>query len=89
MVTKNVVKAALSAMVALGLGLAATEGVAAGKSHEKCYGVAKKGMNDCGTKMHSCSGQSKKDGDATEWLYLPKGTCGKVVGGSLAPSDDS
>ena len=53
---------------------------------EKCYGIAKKGMNDCGTAVHACQGQSKVDGDLTEWLYIgPKGTCEKIVGGSTRP----
>ena len=36
---------------------------------EKCYGVAKKGQNDCGTATHSCSGKAAKDNDPTEWKY--------------------
>ena len=51
---------------------------------EKCYGVAKAGKNDCkagaGT---SCAGTSTKDGQGNSWMYLPKGTCDKIVGGSL------
>jgi len=54
-----------------------------GKDNEKCYGVAKAGMNDCGTKTHSCAGQSKKDGAG--WITVPKGTCAKLVNGSLKP----
>jgi uncharacterized membrane protein len=50
---------------------------------EKCYGVAKAGKNDCAGPAHSCSGQSKKDGDSREWLKVPKGTCERLVGGSL------
>jgi uncharacterized membrane protein len=50
---------------------------------EKCYGVAKAGKNDCGTPAHSCQGLSKKDGDGKEWVKLPKGTCERIVGGSL------
>ena len=42
----------------------------------------KAGKNDCGTKAHSCAAQAKKDGMADEWIYLPKGSCSKLVGGS-------
>jgi uncharacterized membrane protein len=49
---------------------------------EKCYGVAKAGKNDCAGAAHSCQGQSKKDGDAKEWVKLPKGTCERIVGGT-------
>ena len=51
---------------------------------EKCYGVAKAAQNDCkagpGT---SCAGTSTKDGQGNAWIYVAKGTCDKIVGGSL------
>lgn len=50
---------------------------------EKCYGVAKAGKNDCAANGHACAGQSKKDKDANEWVYVPTGTCDRLVGGSL------
>ena len=55
------------------------------KKMEKCYGVAKAGKNDCkagaGT---SCAGSSTKDAQGDAWMYVAKGTCEKIVGGSLA-----
>lgn len=53
---------------------------------EKCAGIAKKGMNDCGAlnDTHGCAGQAKKDGDPNEWVYVPEGTCTKIVGGEVA-----
>ncbi len=50
---------------------------------EKCFGVAKAGKNDCGTSAHGCAGQAKKDADKQEWIKVPKGTCEKLVGGSV------
>ena len=50
---------------------------------EKCFGVAKAGKNDCQTKHSSCAGTSKKDGQSDAWLYVGKGSCEKIVGGSL------
>jgi uncharacterized membrane protein len=50
---------------------------------EKCYGVVKAGKNDCQTSSGSCAGTAKKDGQKDAWIYLPKGTCEKIVGGSL------
>jgi uncharacterized membrane protein len=50
---------------------------------EKCYGVAKAAKNDCAAAAHSCSGMSKKDGDMKEWITVPKGTCERLVNGSL------
>ncbi len=59
---------------------------ASGANMEKCYGVAKAGKNDCkagaGT---SCAGSSTVDGQGDAWMYVAKGTCEKLVGGSLTP----
>jgi uncharacterized membrane protein len=52
---------------------------------EKCYGVAKAAKNDCAGGAHACAGQSTKDGSPKEFLTLPKGTCARLVGGSLTP----
>ncbi len=57
--------------------------VQAKKGFEKCAGIAKAGQNDCAAKGHSCAGKAKKDGDPKEWLYVPTGTCDKIVGGSV------
>ena len=48
---------------------------------EKCFGVAKAGQNDCQTANSSCAGTSKRDSQADAWIYVPAGTCAKVVGG--------
>jgi len=50
---------------------------------EKCYGIAKAGKNDCAGAAHSCAGQSKAEANGKEWIKLPKGTCERIVGGSL------
>ncbi len=54
---------------------------------EKCYGVVKAGKNGCGSadKAHGCAGQASVDGSGVEWIALPKGTCEKIVGGSVEP----
>ena len=51
--------------------------------HEKCYGVAKAGKNDCSAKdgSNSCAGRAKKDGNVNDWIYVPKGLCDKLTGG--------
>ncbi len=80
---KKLVNAAFGALV----GLAMTTGVAnvayAGKhdNDEKCYGIARAGQNDCGSAKHDCGGKATVDGDSDEWIYVPKGTCEKIVGG--------
>ena len=50
---------------------------------EKCYGVAKAGKNDCAGAAHACAGQGKASGSAKDFVKLPKGTCERLVGGSL------
>lgn len=74
---------AVAGIVALGLGVASPSAMAGKKGQEKCQGIAKAGMNDCGTSSHSCAGQATVDGHAEEWVYVPKGTCEKIVGGKV------
>jgi uncharacterized membrane protein len=52
---------------------------------EKCAGIVKAGMNDCGALdgKHACAGQATEDGSANEWVYLPKGTCTKITAGKV------
>ena len=52
---------------------------------EKCYGIAKAGLNDCQTATHACAGTSTKDMDGASWIYVPAGTCDKIAGGSTTP----
>jgi uncharacterized membrane protein len=54
--------------------------------YEKCYGIAKAGENDCFGQGNSCGSTSKKDHDPQAWIYVPFGTCKKIVGGKLSPS---
>ena len=54
---------------------------------EKCYGIAKAGKNDCFTAVNSCGGTSKQDGQREAWIYVPAGTCNKIVGGILEKTD--
>jgi len=68
---------------ALAAALAVPVAAEAQGNMEKCYGVAKAGKNDCQTATSSCAGTSKKDHEASAWLAVPKGTCEKIVGGSL------
>lgn len=50
---------------------------------EKCYGIAKKAKNDCQTANSSCAGTSKADAQADAWIYVPAGTCDRIVNASL------
>lgn len=52
---------------------------------EKCYGIAKAGLNDCAARgVHSCSGTAKLDNDPSSWVYMPVGYCERISGGKLA-----
>lgn len=56
---------------------------------EKCYGVVKAGKNDCSSAKkgaHGCAGAATENGSKSEWIFLPKGVCEKLVNGSLNPS---
>lgn len=83
--SKTLVNSALASVFALGLVATAGQAVAEEKSAEKCYGIVKAGKNDCQANAHACAGQATKDGQGNEWVYVPKGTCEKIVGGSLQP----
>jgi uncharacterized membrane protein len=52
---------------------------------EKCYGIVKAGKNDCQTANSSCAGTSKRDNQGDAWIYIPAGSCEKLVGGSTQP----
>ena len=83
MISKNaLVAAAISGLFAMNF--AATAGAAdESAATEKCYGVAKAGMNDCAAPTHACSGQSKAERSKTDWVKLPAGTCERLAGGML------
>jgi len=53
--------------------------------YEKCYGVARAGLNDCFFAGNSCAGTVAKDNDPQAWIYVPQGTCKKITGGTLEP----
>lgn len=65
--------------------VSASSAPAFAKKMEKCYGVVKASKNDCGSKdgSHSCAGAAKTDGDKNEWILVKKGTCERLVNGSL------
>jgi uncharacterized membrane protein len=50
------------------------------EAKEKCFGIAKKGMNDCGTAKHSCAGYAAADNLPEEWKFVAKGSCEKMGG---------
>lgn len=82
MQNKQIITAAL---MAIGLSAALSVATAEDKKAEteKCAGIVKAGMNDCGANGHACAGKAAKDSEAGEWITLPKGTCEKIAGGTV------
>ncbi len=85
MKTSMLVASAMAAAIALPAIALAGPAAVPSYTHEKCYGVAAKGMNDCGTASHSCAGESTKANDGQSWIYVPTGQCQKIQGSSLTP----
>ena len=77
--------------VAMALSVAVISSAKAGPApepkyeYEKCYGIAQAGKNDCQTATHSCAGTATKAGDPASWIYVPAGTCDKIVGAHMQP----
>lgn len=83
--------AILTAALATGVLMASAQNAVAAPKYkaEKCFGVAKAGKNDCAAGPGTtCAGSSTKDAQGNAWMYVPKGTCEKLVGGSKAPKAD-
>lgn len=82
--TKQIVKTAVASFLIISSthSLAQTNADHADKM-EKCYGIVKAGKNDCQTKTASCAGSATKDNQKDAFLFLPKGDCEKITGGSL------
>ncbi len=83
----TVISTAIASVLALGVIAASDVAMAAKKKEaEKCYGITKAGKNDCQTSNSSCAGTSSADGQKDAWLFVPTGTCLKLVNGSLKSS---
>jgi uncharacterized membrane protein len=85
----QIVKSAMTSLLALTTAttLANTANSATTEKMEKCYGIVKAAMNDCQTATQSCAGSATKDKQPDAFIFLSKGVCNKIVGGSLAPQD--
>lgn len=77
--------AALTSLVAVAAAQQPTPAPQPGYKFEKCYGIVKAGKNDCATVATSCAGTAKRDNQPDAWVYVPTGTCDKIVGGSAQP----
>jgi uncharacterized membrane protein len=85
----KIIKSAITgvlALTAVSTLVTATSAVAAQKM-EKCYGIAKAGMNDCNAHA-CCAASAKKNNQSDTFLFVPQGMCNKIVGGRLTAKAD-
>jgi len=78
--TKLILTSAIASALTFGL---AAHSIAATEDHsndEKCAGVIKAGTNDCSTSHNACHSHVTTDSDPEAWIWVPKGTCEKIVG---------
>ena len=87
--TQFVISTAIAGLVALSASTGALAADDKKAEKEKCFGVAKKGMNDCGTAKHSCAGQAAADNSPEEWKFVAKGTCEGMKGSLKKPDGKS
>ena len=78
-------RTAITGLITLGAASVVTPVVAADEhaGMEQCAGVIKAGRNDCATVTNACHGHVEKDSDQMAWIYLPKGSCDRIVGAHL------
>ena len=81
----SLIPSAIAGLIAMGASGALAHDGEAPKGMEKCYGVAKKGQNDCGTATHACAGLAARDNLPDEWKFVARGTCTKLGGKLQAP----
>ena len=83
----SIITSAITSLLALGVSATAISTYAA--DSEKCFGIAKTGLNGCNSNKskHSCAGQSKIDNDPRDFITVPQGSCLKI-GGKLEPAGD-
>jgi len=81
----NVVKVAIASVLVLTA--ASSQAATSQQKMEKCYGIVKAGLNDCQTATQACAGSATKDSQPDAFIFLPKGVCEKIVGGSLKIKD--
>ena len=79
---KQLASTAIASALAMTLMVSAGQGIGEA-GMEKCQGVVKAGMNDCGTSTHSCVlARLQPMAGRKSGIYV-EGTCAKLVGGKV------
>jgi uncharacterized membrane protein len=79
----SILQLAISGVLALSGAAYVSSAAAAADDKEQCAGITKAGKNDCATSTNACHGHVTSDGNSEAWIYLPKGTCERIVGGHV------
>jgi uncharacterized membrane protein len=86
-----VIRAAITSLVTMSAVSFVSTVLAADDEHaneEQCAGIIKAGKNDCATAHNACHSHVEKDKDPMAWIYVPKGTCDKLVGAHVVKVTD-
>jgi uncharacterized membrane protein len=85
----GLLKLAVSSLIAGGALAANTSALAANEpGMEQCAGIIKAGKNDCATSTNACHGHVTTDANPEAWIYVPAGTCERLVGARVVKVDD-
>jgi uncharacterized membrane protein len=74
---------AISGVLALSGAALTSTALAAQDGKEQCAGIVKAGKNDCATSTNACHGHTTSDANSEAWIYVPQGTCERIVGGHI------
>lgn len=86
--TSLLIRTAMTALVATGLTAGSVVALADNHDREQCAGVIKAGKNDCATSTNACHGHVAVDSSPEAWIYVPKGTCERIVGARVVQVKD-
>ena len=84
----SLLRLAISGVLAFSGAAVASSAWAADEDKEQCAGVVKAGKNDCATATNACHGHVDNDANANAWIYVPKGTCERIVGAHIVNVKD-
>jgi uncharacterized membrane protein len=86
---ENLMRLAIGGLVAAGAVGTATPAMAGDTAGmEQCAGLVKAGKNDCATSTNQCHGHVASDRNPEAWIYVPAGTCERLVGGHVVNVKD-
>ena len=76
----HLLRTAMTSLLAIGAVSIAASASAEEAKQEQCAGVIKAGKNDCATSANACHGHVTTDSHPEAWIYVPAGTCERIVG---------